>query len=182
MSGDAHLRLLRFVARRARCEEAKLTRPQQPGLLRLRLAMTSTRSYAITCLVDLAVALLASGAWLAHTAIARDELIAPRATEIVYDRNGVFVTQIGHVDAKDPSRVDYGYWPLATIPERVARATLALEDRRFYDHPGVDAYAILRAAWNNLLGRGKTFGRIDHRHADRANARSGAAQFRKQNR
>ncbi len=44
------------------------------------------------------------------------------------------------------------------FPERVARATLALEDRRFYDHPGVDAYAILRAAWNNLLGRGKRSG------------------------
>ena len=33
------------------------------------------------------------------------------------------------------------------------RATLALEDRRFFDHPGVDPLAILRAGWRNLEGR-----------------------------
>ena len=32
------------------------------------------------------------------------------------------------------------------------RATLALEDRRFFEHPGVDPLAILRAAWGNLRG------------------------------
>jgi penicillin-binding protein 1C len=76
------------------------------------------------------------------------QLIAPRATEIVYDRNGAFLTQIGH--GRD---ADYGYWPLEKIPERFARATLVLEDRRFYAHGGVDVRAILRAAWNNLFHR-----------------------------
>ena len=36
--------------------------------------------------------------------------------------------------------------------DRVMRATLALEDRRFFEHPGVDPLAILRAAWGNLRG------------------------------
>jgi penicillin-binding protein 1C len=122
--------------------------------------MTATpRHYALVGLAAVsALALAASGAWLARAALERADLVAPRATEIVYDRNGVFVTQIGHIDANDSSRVDYGYWPLTAIPERVARATLALEDRRFYEHPGVDPYAILRAAWSNLTGRGKRSG------------------------
>jgi len=95
----------------------------------------------------------------AREALARAELVAPRATAIVYDRNGAFFTQIGHVTrgaaAAGEKRVEYGYWPLASVPERIARATLALEDRRFYDHPGVDARAILRAAWKNVAGRGR---------------------------
>jgi penicillin-binding protein 1C len=103
-------------------------------------------------------ALLACGAWLSYTALARSDLIAPRPTPIVYDRNGVFVTQIGLTDATDPSRVDYGYWPLTKIPDRVARATLALEDRRFYEHPGVDPYAILRALWKNSSLHGRRSG------------------------
>jgi penicillin-binding protein 1C len=34
----------------------------------------------------------------------------------------------------------------------VVQATLALEDRRFWSHPGVDARALLRAVWEHLRG------------------------------
>ena len=37
-------------------------------------------------------------------------------------------------------------------------ATLALEDRRFYSHGGVDLLAIARAAWNNIARRGRREG------------------------
>jgi penicillin-binding protein 1C len=43
----------------------------------------------------------------------------------------------------------HGYWPLDTVPSRVAQATLTLEDRRFGVHPGVDPIAVVRAAWQN---------------------------------
>ncbi len=88
-------------------------------------------------------------ALLAHTALSRAVLVAPRPTPMVYDRNGAFLTQIG---ARDAARIDYGYWPLRDIPQRVALTTLALEDRRFASHGGVDARALLRAAWRNLVG------------------------------
>ena len=108
------------------------------------------------------VALLIFAALLAREAASRADLIAPPPTEIVYDRNGAFLTQIGRVTrdaaAGDGKRIDYGYWPLAKIPERLARATLALEDRRFFDHPGVDMRAILRAAWKNSTTRGHNEG------------------------
>jgi penicillin-binding protein 1C len=84
------------------------------------------------------------------------KLIAPKPTPIVYDRNGTFLTEIGHEtfdDQGETRRVDYGYWPLGRLPDRVVRATLALEDRRFAFHPGVDPLAMFRAAWTNAKGR-----------------------------
>jgi penicillin-binding protein 1C len=85
----------------------------------------------------------------------RTRLIAPPPTPIVYDRQGVFLTQIGDEisDANSGQRIEYGYWPLARLSDRVTRATLALEDRRFWDHPGVDLAAVLRAALNNMRGK-----------------------------
>ncbi|GLI94151.1 transglycosylase domain-containing protein [Methylocystis echinoides] len=107
-------------------------------------------------LIAAAVAVLATtlggGAILARQALRDASLVAPPATQIVYDRSGAFLTQIGAVthDDKGGKRVDYGYWPLARIPERVALATLVLEDRRFHAHAGVDPRAVMRAMWNNL--------------------------------
>ena len=80
------------------------------------------------------------------------DLISKKPTPIVYDRNGAFLTQIGDVvmNAEGQREVEYGYWPLERAPERVVLTTLALEDRRYFAHSGIDYRAILRAAWNNL--------------------------------
>jgi penicillin-binding protein 1C len=51
-----------------------------------------------------------------------------------------------------------GYWPVGELPPRVVAATLALEDRRFGLHPGVDPLAVARAAWQNLRTRGRVSG------------------------
>jgi penicillin-binding protein 1B len=42
--------------------------------------------------------------------------------------------------------------PLASIPPRMIQAVLAIEDRRFYDHPGVDPIRIIGALISNLTG------------------------------
>jgi penicillin-binding protein 1B len=42
--------------------------------------------------------------------------------------------------------------PLAAIPQRMMEAVLAIEDRRFYAHPGVDPIAIVRAVFSNMFG------------------------------
>jgi len=70
----------------------------------------------------------------------RSTFIAPRPTSILLDRHGVFMAQLGGGPA------GYGYWPVDPVPPRVAVAILALEDHRFWDHPGVDPLAVLRAA------------------------------------
>ena len=79
----------------------------------------------------------------------RATLVSPPSTPLLYDRTGQPLAQFGD---KIEARTEYGFWPLPEIPGRVARATLALEDRRFARHPGVDATAILRAIWQHTSG------------------------------
>ena len=43
---------------------------------------------------------------------------------------------------------------VADLPAHLPRAFLAIEDRRFYDHPGVDPIGILRAAIRNISAGG----------------------------
>lgn len=82
--------------------------------------------------------------------VVRDvRLVAPDPTPIVLDRHGAFITQAGVWHGQ---RVEYGYWNTKP-PERVVQVTLALEDRRFRWHPGVDPVAVLRAGWGHLTGR-----------------------------
>src|SRR5215471_12232360 len=96
---------------------------------------------------------LGIGALCAQRVMQDATLEAPRPTPIIYDRHGRFLTEIA-VDtstSRDGGRqLDHGYWPTEHPPDRVVRATLALEDRRFFHHPGVDLLALVRAVWQNL--------------------------------
>jgi penicillin-binding protein 1B len=47
------------------------------------------------------------------------------------------------------------YVPLRSIPKTVINAVLAIEDRRFYDHPGVDPIGAMRALVTNLRGESR---------------------------
>ena len=89
----------------------------------------------------LAVALLALGVagWFGA------RLEAPPPTPILLDRNGGFLAQIPAADD-----AGYGYWDMGALPPRVVAATVALEDRRFWWHPGVDPIALARAVWQNF--------------------------------
>ena len=42
--------------------------------------------------------------------------------------------------------------PLQAIPKQMVDAVLAIEDRRFYDHPGVDPIGIAGAVFRNIFG------------------------------
>jgi penicillin-binding protein 1B len=43
--------------------------------------------------------------------------------------------------------------PLAAIPANMINAVLAIEDRRFYEHPGIDPIAITAAVFSNVFHR-----------------------------
>jgi penicillin-binding protein 1A len=47
---------------------------------------------------------------------------------------------------------------LAEIPEHVQKAFLAAEDRRFYQHKGIDERGLIRAFIGNLAGSGRAQG------------------------
>jgi penicillin-binding protein 1C len=79
------------------------------------------------------------------TALWRSGLEAPEPSLLVRDRHQRFLADV----AAEPER-GYGFWPIAELPPRVVAATLAIEDRRFAWHPGVDPLAIGRALWQNL--------------------------------
>ncbi len=76
----------------------------------------------------------------------RTGLYAPEPTLMLLDREGRF---LGEVPASDGAE-RLGFWPIEELPMRVAITTLAVEDQRFYQHPGVDPFAVLRAIGQNL--------------------------------
>jgi penicillin-binding protein 1B len=51
-----------------------------------------------------------------------------------------------------PNREKRRMVPLAQIPKSLVNAVLAIEDRRFYEHPGVDPIRIVGALVSNALG------------------------------
>ena len=83
--------------------------------------------------------------WLGWVGLAwsRCRLVTPEATVQLRDRHGEFLGEVGADDER------LGFWAGRTPPERVVAATLALEDRRFAEHPGVDPVAIARAVRQN---------------------------------
>jgi penicillin-binding protein 1A len=48
--------------------------------------------------------------------------------------------------------------PLADIPQTLSQAVIAVEDARFFEHPGLDLIGIVRAFWTNLRRGGKVEG------------------------
>lgn len=48
--------------------------------------------------------------------------------------------------------------PLADMPQSLIQAVVAVEDARFFEHPGLDVIGILRAVWTNLRRGGKVEG------------------------
>jgi penicillin-binding protein 1C len=96
-----------------------------------------------------ALALLLLGLGAVGVALAPDpaELLSPaRATSIeVVDRHGQLLRLVPDGAGERVLPVD---------PERVSphliEAVLAAEDQRFFYHPGVDPFALLRAAWQDL--------------------------------
>ena len=77
------------------------------------------------------------------------ELYPPefRFSRTLEDRNG----RLLHL-ALTPDGKYRRYTPLAEISPALIEATLTLEDRHFYDHPGVNPLSMLRAAWGVVSG------------------------------
>ncbi|NRA85869.1 MAG: transglycosylase domain-containing protein [Rhizobiales bacterium] len=63
-----------------------------------------------------------------------------------YDQNNV---KIGHRGIKHSKNV-----PLTELPKHMIMATLATEDRKFFDHLGVDPLGIARALSHNMSNKG----------------------------
>jgi penicillin-binding protein 1A len=101
---------------------------------------------SLTAAVWLAIAGAAMVAWFARDLpdigdLERASVRKPIVTVLAAD--GSVVARYGEVHG-DAVRV-------AELPPYLPRAFLAIEDRRFYDHPGIDAIGIIRAGIRNLM-------------------------------
>lgn len=99
---------------------------------------------------DLRVAAILSTIWLIYPvawvhAQDRDEvdIVRPKLSTVVYDRNGGLLAEIGP-EARSWVR-------LVELPSYVGQAFVATEDRRFYQHDGVDMMGVVGAIRDNLL-------------------------------
>ena len=85
---------------------------------------------------------------LLHEIRDRGRLISPPATPIFTDRYGAFLAE-GTADEDAP----LGFWdPPEVLPERIVSCLLAVEDKRYYEHFGIDLRSLLRALVNNFSG------------------------------
>jgi len=86
--------------------------------------------------------------WLGVLGLAgsRATLRSPDPTVLLQDRNGAY---LGEVNLPGDGRL--GFWPVDEgLPSKVVLSTLAIEDRSFRTHPGVDPMAVARAVKQNL--------------------------------
>lgn len=83
---------------------------------------------------------------------ARLDLNGSPPSYLLLDRNGAFIAEVAEEGR------DYGFWPVGALPPRVVAAVLALEDKRFYVHPGVDPLAAGRALFQNVAQGRRTSG------------------------
>ena len=68
----------------------------------------------------------------------------PLQTTYIYDREG---NQIATLH----STVDRTIIPLSDMPLQLQHAVIAVEDKGFYEHPGIDVTGVFRAAWTDLV-------------------------------
>ncbi len=94
-------------------------------------------------------ALIAIAAALIYPALpALDALTdyQPKLPLRVYSEEGALIAEFGEERR--------AYVKIENVPKNMKDAVLAIEDRRFYQHGGIDAKGILRAIKNNVTGRG----------------------------
>jgi len=128
-----------------------MTTAEHPTSLRARLfsADAARRTVALALLLGAAGAGLAWGAWTRVCASAACPSIAilddyrPQQTSKVYAVDGRLITELG-LERRTVIR-------LQDIPLNVRQAFIAIEDKRFYQHNGVDYARVIGAVRANVL-------------------------------
>ena len=69
----------------------------------------------------------------------------PKLPLRVYSEEGALIAEFGEERR--------AYVKIENVPKNMKDAVLAIEDRRFYQHGGIDAIGVLRAIKNNVTGR-----------------------------
>jgi membrane peptidoglycan carboxypeptidase len=95
-------------------------------------------------LVMLAGAGLVGGTYYTTNVVVPEKINLPLASTIYASDGKTQIAKLGEVNRTFVS--------IKQIPEYVQHAVASAEDRKFYEHDGVDYVGIARAAWNNFTG------------------------------
>lgn len=90
------------------------------------------------------IVVLAAELGIRHVPLPADLETTPPSSVVYLDRNG-FPLRRSLVENRHAIPLT-----LDAVPERLIDAVVAAEDRRFFSHTGVDWWAVVRAAWNNV--------------------------------
>src|SRR5215216_5286134 len=104
-------------------------------------------------LAMIGIGVLGGGIWLlsiynSAPSLASLRPITKGSVSKVYAADGSLIGVIHSDKIRQPIASD-------RIPEDLKDATVAIEDRRFYSHGGIDPSAIIRAGWEDLTAGGK---------------------------
>lgn len=102
------------------------------------------RRFALTVLIGFLLSAGGAALWAASLDVSTLENPLAQPT-FIYDRNGHKVSQLSSSRIEPVS--------LDKVPIRMQEAVIAVEDRRFYEHKGVDIWSILRAFARDLRSR-----------------------------
>ncbi len=103
---------------------------------------------ALVLLFGIPLALVAGG--LGATAAFKSSCTLASLRPVAIGQNSFVYAADGSLLGSIPAERNRQPVPLSRISPWMAKATIAIEDRRFYEHGGVDYEGILRAAWRDL--------------------------------
>ena len=104
----------------------------------------------VLCVSGVAIAALLAVGWVVATADSAPNLsqLSPRHANPPTEIFAADGTPLGYVR----TNTVFEYAAPSTIPKRLRQATVAIEDRRFYQHGALDYQGIVRAGVKDLLG------------------------------
>ncbi len=124
--------------------------PPPPAVIRMWPTKTEQiKSFIAGICVTVLFFILPYNAYLWLKALPNPQLLTRRDLEVttkIFDRNGVLLYEIYTDQNRTPL-------PLAQIPKLMQEATIAIEDKNFYQHPGFSVTGILRAARETILNK-----------------------------
>lgn len=124
--------------------------PPPPAVIRIWPTKTEQiKSFIAGVCVTILFFFLPYNAYMWLKALPNPQLLTRRDLEVttkIFDRNGVLLYEI----YTDQNRTPLA---LAQIPKFMQEATIAIEDKNFYQHPGVSVMGIIRAARETILNR-----------------------------
>lgn len=115
-----------------------------PSLGRISAALTWARRTAWGVVVLIVVPALALAARAATIDLPAELLGAGSESIRFVDRDGRAMREVRADDTTRARAVS-----LSEVSDDLEHAVLAAEDRRFFNHPGVDVLAVARAAWSD---------------------------------